>query len=127
MTGYTVNNRGRYKCDFCDHRTYKTVAGILTHVQKTHELELERAVSDDLRRRLELAKNQPPKVVTKERVVYRDPPEPKKPEYWYPTGLYCQTCKIAMSRAGIPRGQTVDNTPHSVCGTRSLLLITEFQ
>lgn len=129
MTGYRVTTRGRYKCSFCDHPSYKRMGGVLGHIRDKHELELANATIEEMRGKIDQLKNRPPKIVEKERIVYRDAPKPApaKKEYWYPTGVYCSTCKVAMSNAGIPRGQTIDNTPHSVCGTRSLLLITEFQ
>jgi hypothetical protein len=119
MTGYTVNTRGRYKCEFCDHKTYKTVSGILTHVQGSHELELAKATAEALRAELQRERSKPPKVVEKERVVYRDPPKPKEPEYWY-TNVFCVTCKHAF-HTGIPKGYSIDNTRHSTCGTVALL------
>lgn len=125
MTGYTQNTRGRYKCDFCDHKTYKTVSGIITHVQGSHALELAEATAEALRAELQRERNKPPKVEVKERVVYRDPPEPKKPEYWNAT-LYCSTCQIVFS-SGIPRGQTIETTPHSTCGTKALMRVREIQ
>lgn len=127
MTGYTVNNRGRYKCDFCDHRTYKTISGVLTHVQGNHELELAKATADGLRAELERERKKAPKVEVRERVVYKDPPAKKEPKYWYIKnggGIYCETCKTVEMRVGIPEGQTIENTPHT-CGNRTLKLVLE--
>lgn len=129
MTGYTTNTRGRYKCDFCDHPTYKTVSGILTHVQSNHELELANATIEEMRGTIDRLKKQPPKVIEKERIVYRDAPKPteKKKEYWYgPAGIYCSSCKTVIKSPGIPVGQTIENTP-CACGNRTLMLITEFK
>ena len=120
MVGYRSNNRGNYKCEFCGHPTYKTIAGIERHLKDQHLHSWQLAKKDAEIARL---KNQPPKI--EERVVYRDPPaEPKKQKYWY-RSVYCATCKLVMTGAGIPVGQTVENTPHSLCGNRTLMLVTE--
>lgn len=123
MTGYSLSKRGRYKCDFCDHKSYKTMSGVLTHLHSNHELELEKATSDALRAELQRERSKPPKVVEKERIVYRDPPakpEPKQ-EYWY-RNVFCTTCKLAF-HTGIPKGYAVENTRHSTCGTVALMPI----
>jgi hypothetical protein len=121
MTGYHTTNRGRYKCDFCDQRSYKTLSGINTHVQSNHELELERATSEGLRKELERERRKAPKIVERERVVYKDKPDPK---YWN-HGVYCTACRIAYRSVGVPFGQTIESTPHSNCGTKSLLPVNE--
>lgn len=125
MTGFTVNNRGRYKCDYCDHRTYKTRGGMFTHLHDQHASQLE---IDRLKAHVERLEKKPPKVEIRERVVYRDPPAKKAPEFWYIEnggGIYCETCKIVQMRVGIPRGQTIENTPHGQCGNRNLKLVLE--
>ncbi len=127
MVGYTINNRSRYKCDFCTHPTYKTMTGVLTHLQDRHELELAKATADGLRAELDRERRKPPKVVEKERIVYRDPPASKEKKYWYIKnggGIYCETCKTVEMRVGIPEGQTIENTPHT-CGNRTLKLVLE--
>lgn len=125
MLGYRVNTRGRYKCLFCDHWTYKTLAGIDNHVQGRHALELAEATTEALRAEVDRLKTLPPKVV--EKVVYREPPAKKDKEYWYIEnggGIYCETCKTVQMRVGIPKGQTIENTPH-VCGNKTLKLVIE--
>lgn len=119
MTGYTTNSRGRYKCDYCTHSTYKTIGGIENHLDTMHRPDW---TADKLRAEIERLKNRPPKVVEKERIVYRDPPAKKEVERWN-ASVYCSTCKIVMSNTGIPRGQTIEETPHSDCGTRGLMLV----
>lgn len=133
MIGYTVNNRGRYKCDFCDHRTYKTHGGVMAHIETNHfdlyqfrkaNAELERTIAEN-ERTIARLKSQPPKVEVREKVVYKDRPEPK---FWYIEnggGIYCETCKIVQMRVGIPNGQTIENTPHGQCGNRTLKLVLE--
>lgn len=120
---FEINNRGRYKCRFCDHSTYKTHSGIINHQEQHHKHELELARKDA---EIERLKNSPPKTV--EKIVYRDPPEKKESDYWYIEnggGIYCETCKIVQMRVGIPRGQTIENTPHGRCGNRNLKLVLE--
>jgi hypothetical protein len=119
MTCYTVNNRGRYKCNFCDHSTYKTVGGILSHLESQHELEMTKALLDENKAEVTRLRSQPPKVVEKERVVYKDKPEPK---YTY-VNVFCTTCKWVFN-AGIPNGIAVENTRHSHCGVVSLFPVT---
>jgi hypothetical protein len=133
MTGYHEIRGGRYKCDFCDHTSYKTYAGISAHLQAHHAKELNEVLANELAKTMaDLHKERikPPKVVekvvTKERVVYRDKPEPK---YWYTktvgiAGIYCTACKLVQLNPGIPTGQTIENTPHQ-CGNRTLLPVVE--
>lgn len=119
MVGYTINNRSRYKCNYCNHSTYKHYSGVEAHLQANHATELAIAEKDA---EIERLKNKPAKVV--EKIIYKEKPEPK---YWYIEnggGIYCETCKTVQMRVGIPTGQTIENTPHS-CGNRSLKLVLE--
>ena len=129
MTGLRSMGNDRYKCLFCNHKSYKRYADALTHVQTKHELELANATIEEMRGKLERAENKPPKIVEKERIVYRDPPAPKKKPYWYVrdygmAGIYCTACKQVQLGVGIPEGQTIENTPHQ-CGNRTLLPVVE--
>lgn len=128
MTGYTQNTRGRYKCNFCNHPAYKRQFDVVTHLQGKHELEITKAILEENKAEVTRLRSQPPKVVEKERIVYRDAPQPEKVEYWYPkaAGIFCTTCKVVMCNAGIPIGQTVESTPHH-CGNRTLMLVMEIQ
>lgn len=121
MTGYSINNRSRYKCAFCDHKTYKHHSGILMHLEQHHALDYALAKKDA---EIERLKNKPPKIEVREKVVYRDPPAKPDPKFWH-SGVYCSACKIAYRSVGIPFGQTIEETPHSNCGTRSLMLVNE--
>lgn len=114
MTGFSLNTRNRYKCNLCDHKSYKTWSGANNHVEKEHskDLELANALQEITR-----LKNQPPQV--KERIVYK---EETKPEYWE-HAIFCIACKEVMAGGRIPRGQTIEQTPHSRCGTKSLVPI----
>lgn len=120
MVGFSLNNKGRYKCDYCDHKSYKTWGGANNHVLAEHQAEHDLVLAKNEIARL---KARPPEV--KERVVYKDKPQP---EYWYIEnngGVYCETCRIVQMRVGIPAGQTIENTPHSPCGNRTLKLVLE--
>lgn len=124
MVGYIVNNRGRYKCAFCDHATYKTESGIQSHLQSQHELDMTKALLDENKAEVIRLRSQPPKIEVREKVVYKEKPKPK---YWYIKnggGIYCETCKIVQMGVGIPEGQTIENTPHD-CGNRTLKLVLE--
>lgn len=126
MTGYHTIRGGRFKCDFCDHKSYKTLSGILNHVQGSHELEVAKATADGLREELQRERNKAPKIKTVEKIVYKEKPEPK---YWYTktvgiAGIYCSSCKQVILNPGIPTGQTIENTPHQ-CGNRTLFPVVE--
>lgn len=124
MIGYHTTNRGRYKCDWCDQRSYKTLGGISTHINSHHATELAKALEtqvSELQTALRRAESKPPKIVEREKVVYKDKPDPK---YWN-HGVYCTACRIAYRSVGVPFGQTIESTPHSNCGTRSLLPVNE--
>lgn len=120
MVGAHTVRGGRYKCDFCEHTSYKTVAGIQAHLKDQHLHSLRLAEKDAEITRL---KNQPPKIKTVEKVVekvvYKTKPDPK---YWYHS-VFCTACRVVIPGAGIPYGQTIETTPHSSCGMRSLVSV----
>lgn len=121
MIGYDINNRGRYKCHFCNHETYKTLSGVLNHIEHMHPKDLE---NEELKDRVNRLQTVPPRIIEKEKIIYKEKPEPK---YWYgPAGIYCSSCKTVIRNPGIPVGQTIENTP-CACGNRTLMLITEFK
>lgn len=131
MTGLRTMGNGNHKCLFCNHKSYKRLADALTHVQNNHALELANATIEEMRGTIDQLNKRPPKIVEKERVVYRDPPKPapKKQEFWYVrnygmAGIYCTSCKQVQLNVGIPEGQTIENTPHQ-CGNRTLLPVVE--
>jgi hypothetical protein len=121
MIGYTINNRNRYKCKYCDHPTYKTHGGVILHVNEKHSHEYQLELKD---LEIERLKNQKPRVEYKERVVYRDKPETEQ-KYWDVSGVYCPSCKVVNVNVGIPVGQTIENTPHNPCKNRGLMLVRE--
>lgn len=121
MLGYDYTNRGRYRCKYCKHPSYKTKSGVLHHLEKEHSKDLE---IEKLNDRINRYETLPPRIIEKEKIVYRDKP---KPEYWYgPAGIYCSSCKTVIKNPGIPVGQTIENTPCE-CGNRTLMLITRFK
>lgn len=126
MTGYTQNNRGRYKCNYCDHSTYKTWGGVTNHISERHPLELER---DKAVERAEYAEKAKKELSRQLADATKPSPKPKEPEYWYPqgAGVYCPTCRIVNRNVGIPVSQTIENTPHNPCSNRGLMLVTEIK
>lgn len=129
MTGLKTMGNGRYKCEFCSHKSYKRKADAIAHLEANHELELAYATVGEMQLEITRLKNQPPKVEVREKVVYKDPPAPKKKPYWYVrdygmAGIYCTSCKQVQLNVGIPEGQTIENTPHQ-CGNRTLLPVVE--
>lgn len=120
MIGIHETKQHNWRCDFCSHTSWKTQTGALNHAEREHpkDLRIQRLAYD-----LERERNKAPKIEVREKVVYRDAPKPK---YWYRT-VYCSTCKIVLTGAGIPREQTIENTPHSDCGNRTLMLVTEIR
>ena len=118
------DKRGRYQCDLCSHTTWKTLDGVLRHQRAHHEPEIASAEKDKELTELRAKK---PEVIYKEKIVYRDAPAPKESDYYYPgVGIYCSTCKLVNRRAGIPVGQTIENTPHN-CGNRTVMLVAEIR
>lgn len=126
IAGIRLNKRANFNCIFCKHASWKRMSAAEAHVLKIHPAENENA---ELKRKIETLQTVPPKIITKEkivekeRIVYRDAPKPK---YWY-TNIYCETCRIVIQNAGIPNGQSIESTPHSICGTRSLKLVVAIQ
>lgn len=125
MVGFTENNRGRYKCKYCDHHTYKTWGGANNHVEQNHPLELER---DKAIARAEYAEKAKETLSRQLAEATKPKPQPKsEKKYWYIQnggGIYCESCKIVQMGVGIPEGQTIENTPHN-CGNRTLKLVLE--
>lgn len=121
MIGLRINTRGRYQCTFCTHRSWKLKAAAKSHVQRYHFTELA-AETERLEAEVRKLQDRPARVI--EKVVYRDPPKPAKPEFWRTTA-YCDTCKVVITNIGIPRGQNLEETPHSNCGTKMLKLVKE--
>lgn len=121
MSGYKINKRGRYQCSFCTHPSYKIYGALISHLNTKHELEFKLAQKDD---EIERLSGRKPRVEIREKVVYRDPPKKPDPKFWY-TGVFCTSCKIAYGSVGVPYGQTLEETPHSNCGTKSLVLCSE--
>lgn len=115
-----VNRRGRYTCPFCDHKSWKSRAAAVSHIKDHHPKDAE---IDRLEKELAMLERQKPKEVVKEKVVYKEKPEPKY--YW--VSAYCENCQIVYHPTGIPRGQTVENTPHSVCGNKTLKPVKEIR
>lgn len=120
FVGLGLNTRGNYKCLFCNHKSWKSEGYGISHVESKHPKER----ADLLAERLQQAQNKPARIEYKEKVVYKDKPEPK---YWYlkrGQGIYCSSCKQVQMEVGIPVGQTIENTPHT-CGNRTLSLVLE--
>lgn len=114
MIGYHTTTHGNYKCDFCDRRAFKSASGIDNHLENNHKVELLEArlkakddTIDSKNRRIRELEQKP---AVKE--------EPKKE--FYDARVFCTTCKFVFD-TGIPRGQTIEGTPHSDCGTKGLL------
>jgi len=123
MVGYSRNQTGRLKCDYCKHKTYKYINGVIAHLNSKH---MDQWLLDQANAEIERLKNIPPKIEIREKVVYKEKPEPK---YWYVRergieGIYCTSCKQVQRGVGIPYGQTIENTPHH-CGNRTLLPVVE--
>jgi len=120
MKVYSINSRGRYKCNFCDHNTYKTINGVNTHANNIHSHAIELAKKDEEIQRLNIK----PQVIYKDKIVYREAPKPEAIKCWYgPIAVFCTSCKIVNRNPGIPIGQTIENTPHT-CGNITLLAVS---
>lgn len=116
MTGIRINKRGNYACEFCDHSSWKQRAAAENHVQREHPEQLKIAELEQQLKRERLKKQT---VQTVEKVVYKEKPKPK---YTY-HDVCCVNCRLAF-HTGIPFGQTIEETPHSDCGTRTMIKVT---
>jgi transcription elongation factor Elf1 len=125
MTGLRSMGNGKLKCIFCNHKSYKRYGDALTHVQNNHALELANATVEEMRGEIDRLKKQPPKVVEKERIVYRDPPPapPAPKKEYYQCVLYCKN-ENKVFKAGMPKGVLVENVTCADCGVRGALVIT---
>lgn len=126
MIGFTENNRGRYKCNYCDHSTYKTWGGANNHVLANHPLELERDRAIQRAEYAEKAKAELSRQLA-DANKRAEQTQKKESKYWYIKnggGIYCESCKQVQMGVGIPEGQTIENTPHH-CGNRTLKLVLE--
>lgn len=114
MIGYHYTSHGNFKCDWCDRRAYKTLAGIRDHLKNSHKVKYLEAIIDERDEKIEQKNRR-----INELLNAPKPKEEPKKDFWN-TRVFCVTCKYVFD-TGIPRGQTIENTPHSDCGTRGLL------
>lgn len=127
MIGIRVTNRGSYKCVYCTHKSWKRQGPAEEHVLKFHEKEMLKQDAANLELELKIAQNKPPATKIVEKVVYKDKPEPPKPKFFPVGAVFCLGCQVVIRNCSIPRGQTIENTPHSECGNVMLRPVREIQ
>lgn len=115
--GLRVNTRGNYSCLFCTHKSWKSEKLAISHVDLKHPKER----ADLLAKKLDEAQNKPPRVEYKDRVVYKDRPEPDYKDKQ--VNVFCDTCKIVMSDVRLPKNNTVHTTSCNYCGCTTLQIV----
>lgn len=117
FVGLQYTSHGNYKCLFCNHKVWKTATPAETHVTKKHPAERAELLS----KKLQEAQNKPPRIEYKERVVYKDRPEPEYKDKL--VNVFCETCFIVMQDVRLPKNNTIHNTSCNYCGCATLKLV----
>lgn len=129
MIGYTQNNRGRYKCNYCDHATWKTSSGALNHVEQQHPAELATARAEekarlkirDAERRANLAEGRALEAEAEARRLRQVAAKPKE-QARYSAVRYCPNC-LAVDSVQIVMGQAVGAGGCFRCGNTNGQLV----
>lgn len=117
FVGLRYNNRGNYQCVFCTHKSWKSESYGIAHVESKHPLERAKLLAEKLKE----AQNKPPRVEYKERVVYKDRPEPEYRDER--VNVFCEECRIVMQNVRLPKNHNIHTTSCNYCGTTSLKLV----
>lgn len=117
FVGLRYNNRGNYQCVFCTHKSWKAESYGITHVESKHPKER----ADLLSKKLQEAQNKPPRVEYKERIVYKDRPEPEYSDKR--VNVFCETCCIVMTDVRLPKNHTIHTTSCNYCGCTTLKIV----
>lgn len=117
LVGLRINNRSNYACLFCTHKAWKGEAAAERHVLEKHPKER----MDLLAKKLQEAQNKPPRIEYKERIVYKDRPEPEYKDKL--VNVFCETCFIVMQDVRLPRNSTIHSTSCNYCGCTTLKLV----
>lgn len=120
MSGWSpdINTRGRYKCPYCAHTTWKQYGAAERHIMTVHYVEAAKVVEDQLR-----ADNR--KLLEDLQRCRQAPPAkpPAEKREYYQCVLYCKN-ENRVLKAGMPKGVLVENVTCSGCGVRGALVIT---
>lgn len=118
FVGLRLNQRGNYACLFCKHPTWKRESAAQAHVVKEHSKER----ADLLLKKLKEAENKPPRVEYKERVVYKDRPEPEYQDKRI--DIYCSNCRVVMTGVRLPSRHSINTTSCSNCALQTLNIVS---
>ena len=117
--GLQYTSRGNYKCLFCDHKVWKREEPAKNHVNNKHPKER----ADLLSKKLQEAQNKPPRTEYREKIVYKDRPEPEYKDERI--DIYCTNCCIVMTGVRLPRHNNINTTSCNKCGLTTLALVTK--
>lgn len=120
FVGLTMTSQGNYKCLFCNHKVWKQSEKMaIAHVEDKHPKERAKLLAEKL---IE-AQSKPPRIEYKEKIVYKDRPEPDYQDKRI--DIYCSTCRIVMQSVRLPLHHTIDTTSCSNCGNTSLMMVSK--
>lgn len=115
-----TNSRGRYKCPFCDHKTWKQHAAARNHIVQYHKAEAELAQAKARTERL-----QREKVDLERKLAEAQKPKPEakkeKEVKRYSATVYCTNCRW-VSDVLIPEGVTIKEGDCVHCRVRQVLM-----
>lgn len=117
FVGLTATSHGNYKCLFCNHKVWKREEPGIKHVTEKHLVERAELLS----KKLKEAQVKPPRIEYREKVVYKEKPEPQyKNER---VNVSCETCFVVMTDVRLPKNNTIHNTSCNYCGCTTLKLV----
>lgn len=117
--GLRINRNGKYACLFCTHKAWKSEGPAMRHVDSKHINERARLLAD----KLQEAQNKPPRVEYREKVVYKDRPEPEYKEDRI--DIYCTNCCIVMTGVRLPVRHSISTTSCNKCGLATLAIVSK--
>lgn len=117
FVGLKYTSQGNYKCLFCTHKVWKREEPASKHVMTKHPVER----ADLLAEKLKEAQNKPPRIEYKERVVYKDRPEPDYKDKQ--VNVFCDTCCVVMTDVRLPKNHTIHTTSCNYCGCTTLKIV----
>lgn len=117
--GLRINRNGKYACLFCTHKAWKGEGPAMRHVDNNHMKERAKLLAD----KLQEAQNKPPRTEYREKVVYKDRPEPEYKDERI--DIYCTNCCIVMTQVRLPRQHSISTTSCNKCGLTTLRIVSK--
>lgn len=115
--GLRINNRSNYQCLFCTHKAWKSESYGIAHIDSKHPKER----ADLLAKKLQEAQNKPPRIEYREKVAYKNRPEPEYQDKQ--VNVFCDECRVVMTNVRLPKSHTIHTTSCNYCGTTSLKIV----